>query len=322
MSNDGKVTVKVLNRRTKNLTWLPGKFTDRTNNTWYVLNDGTIKADSPPRGTNIPKMEEKDHGNVRNLVLDGQQNTFQWDKNNEAEAGFIRFFKMHPQVRNIYSEEDVQTVNPETSLKLEQEIPRVPQSVTEFEIEDHDIEDELSFYQADVEKEIMNAISDMDTAEIYNLAYRLGISQPHRKKYRAIFVEVRNEAFKQGAKFLKEIKEADEITTVASKATSYEIIEFDGANYVFGNQVLGSNFNQILSNLKNDKAMYEKSIKPAVIQKDKELLGIEHPSNSEKEVVTEEEGETELENSPQPKSAGAKKTTNKGSRRRTQKKGY
>lgn len=280
MSNDGKVTVKVLNRRTKNLTWIPGKFTDQSNNTWFVLNNGEIKCDNPPKTSKVQQMQENDYNNVRNLLLDGQQNTFQWDKNNEAEKGFIRFFKMHPQVHNMYSVEDVKEINPETSLKEETEIPKVAKSVTEFEMEDHDIEAELSYHQADVEMRIMNAIGNMTNNEIYNLAYRFGLSAPHKKQFRTIFVEVRNEAFKQGAKFLREVQEADEITTIASKATSYEIIEFDGANYVFGNQVLGSNFDQILSNLKNDKAMYEKSIKPAVINKDKELLGTQEESES------------------------------------------
>lgn len=289
MSNDGKVTVKVLNRRTKNLTWVPGKFTDHENNTWYVLNNGKIKCDNPPKG--VEEMQENDHGNVKNLLLDGQQNTFQWDKNNEAEKGYIRFFKMHPQVRNVYSVEDLKEVNPETNLKEETQIPKVEKRVTEFELEDHDIEAELSYHQADVEMRIMNAIGNMSNNEIYNLAYRFGLSEPHKKQFRSIFVEVRDEAFKRGAKFLKEVQEADEVTTIVSKAISYRIIDGDGANYMFGNQVLGANFDQVLSNLKNDTAMYEKSVKPAVIEKDKEVLGTE--SDEESYGISPEKAQTE-----------------------------
>lgn len=294
MSNDGKVTVSVLNRRTKNLTWIPGKFTDQSNNTWFVLNNGEIKCDNPPKNSKVQQMQENDYNNVRNLLLDGQQNTFQWDKSNEAEKGFIRFFKMHPQVHNVYSVEDVQEVNPETNLKPENEIPKVAKSVTEFEIKDHDIEAELSYHQADVEMRIMNAIGNMTNNEIYNLAYRYGISRPHEKQFRTIFVEVRNEAFKQGAKFLREVQEADEITTIASKAISYDIIKGDGANYMFGNQVLGSDFNQVLSNLKNDNQMYEKSVKPAVVEKDKQVLGTQEEEESHG--IDPQKAETEPQN--------------------------
>lgn len=295
------VTIRSASRRTKNLTYLDGKFRDDNNNTWYLMPSGKIKTDDPDAPSDR-QMKENDYGKEYRLLLTGQQDQVVWSKDDKKEAGYIEFYKKHPTGRNIVSEKDVLAINPDAELDGESILPDVQSAPKEFEIVDHELESMIGYYQADIEWQVMGAIRDMGWPEIYNNAFRMGIDNPHTKDARAVFNEVRNQAMTNGVEFLRSLRESSEVEVIVSKAIGYGIIEWDGVNYKFGNQVVGANEEQVALNFKNDEGMYEKSVKPEVIQKDKALYGTARAEDSFR-LQGEKKEEPKAEKEPEPEMA-------------------